>query len=548
VDELDVDRTALLATFGPEATDLLDDMERHLLALEAAPGDHASLHALFRAAHTLKGGAHMVGLDAARGLAHAAEDLLERWRDGALTEAAHLVGLLLASVDALRRAVADGVAGRATDEARPALLAARLREAAAGHRVAAAEGEGGPGQAAGPASAARTLRVEVGKLDRLLDLTGEIAIARGQLSDLLERPGPCDPEALREAHREADRVFLELQELVMKARMVPLGPLFQQHQRTVRDAGAALGRPARLVVEGADVEVDTAVVEGIRDPVGHMIRNAVAHGLEPAAGRAAAGKPAVGTVTLRAFQDGAGIVVQVADDGRGVDRARVAEKAAALGLVSDPSRVSDAEAAHLLFEPGLTTCDEASDLAGRGVGMDVVRRNVEALRGSVSVESAAGRGTTVSLRLPLTLAIIQGFRVEVGGEVLVVPLDAVAECLDLAAEDAPDPAAEAGVMALRGAPLPYLRLRRHLGLAGPPPRREAVVVVGQGGFRAGLAVDRLLGEAQVVIKPLPRTLRGQAALSGSAILGDGRVALILDVPALLRAALRRGTEGTALPA
>jgi len=381
--------------------------------------------------------------------------------------------------------------------------------------------------------------MDVGKLDRMLDLTGELAIARGRLDDMLERGVASSTEQLLEAHREADRLFLDLQDLVMKARMVPVGPMFQSHHRAVRDVAAARGKSARLVVLGGDVEVDTAIVEGVKDPVGHMIRNAVDHGLESAEERARAGKGPTGTVTLRAFQDGTGVVVQVADDGRGIDRARVAERAARLGLVSDPGDVGEKEAARLLLEPGFSTADEVTDISGRGVGLDVVRRNVEALRGTVELETEPGRGTTFTLRLPLTLAIIQGFRVEVAGDVYVVPLDAVAECLDLHGAEAEGHSAGEGVMQLRGHPLPFLRLRRLLRLDGPPPRRECVVVVGQGSQRVGLAVDALLGESQVVIKPLGRALRGMPGLSGSAILGDGRVALILDVPGLLRLALRR---------
>lgn len=208
----------------------------------------------------------------------------------------------------------------------------------------------------------------------------------------------------------------------------------------------------------------------------------------------------------------------------------------------DAASVGEADVARLLLEPGFSTAEEVTDISGRGVGLDVVRRNVEALRGSVALETSPGRGTTVTLRLPLTLAIIQGFRVAVAGDVYVVPLDAVAECLDLPQAEAGDGSAGEGVVELRGEPLPFLRLRRLLGLEGPASRRESVVVVGQGAQRVGLVVDTLLGETQVVVKPLGRTLRGLACISGSSILGDGRVALILDVPGLLRLALRRAAD------
>lgn len=549
MDEIEIDRAALLATFEVEAKELLDDMERRLLALEAAPGDHDTLHALFRAAHTLKGGALLTDLGSIQATTHAAEDLLERWRDGKVATSRGLVSLLLRVVDALRAGVAAGVARRPADEPTLRELSRRLSVAATAPAVAEAPAPGGPPEltasGAPGSSRARTLRVDVEKLDRMLDLTGELAIARGRLADLLERPDAASPDQLLETHREADRLFLDLQELVMKARMVPIGPMFHAQQRAVRDVAAAGEKHARLVVEGADVEVDNSVIEGVKDPISHMIRNAVDHGLESPAERTGAGKSPTGTVTLRAFRDGGGIVMQVADDGRGIDRARVAKRAAQLGLVSDPARVSDADAARLLLEPGLSTSDEITAISGRGVGMDVVRRNVETLRGTVEVESVPGRGTTVTLRLPLTLAIIQGFRVDVAGDVYVVPLDAVAECLDLAGAEAGEQSGSEGVMQLRGQPLPFLRLRSLLRLGGAPSRRESVVVVGQGAQRVGLAVDALLGESQVVIKPLGRALRGLPGLSGSAILGDGRVALILDVPGLLRLALRRAMESPA---
>jgi two-component system chemotaxis sensor kinase CheA len=536
--ELEIDRAALLATFCEEARDLAGAMEEHLLALEAAPGDPERLHALFRAAHTLKGGAMTVGLDALSRLAHAAEDLLSRWRAGTLDAAATaLVTPLLAAVDAMRGAVADAEAGR--PEPAAALEAARGRLAgAATPGPAPAGAAAAPAEEAAPAPAdagPRTLRIEVGRLDHLLDLTGELAVARRRIADALERPGAMTAEELLLVHRESDRTFEALQELVMKARMVPLGPTFHQQQRTVRDVAAALGKRVHLVARGGDVEVDTAIVEAVRDPLGHLVRNAVDHGIEPPGERTAAGKDPAGTVTLEARREGGGVVIELRDDGRGIDRGRVAAAAVRLGLAGDAAQVGEAEAARLLFAPGLSTREAVTAVSGRGVGMDVVRRNVEALRGTVEVESAPGRGTAVTLRLPLALALLRAFRVEVAGAVLVVPLEAVEECVDLPAGPEHDREAAAGVIPLRGAPLPFLRLRRALGLDGPPSRRESVLVVAAGGRRAGLAVDRLLGDGQVVVKPLALPLRGRRGLSGSTVLGDGRVGLVLDVPALLAA-------------
>lgn len=351
---------------------------------------------------------------------------------------------------------------------------------------------------------------------------------------MLERRTALTLEEILEAHREADRLYLDLQELVMKARMVPVGPLFQQQLRVVRDLARAQGKQVQLAVEGADVEVDTSIVEHIRDPLTHMVRNAVDHGIETPEERSRRGKPATGQLVLRAFHEGGSIVVQVEDDGGGLDRARIAAKAKALGLSPEPGDAL----LRLIFEPGFSTSERVTDVSGRGVGLDVVRRNVEALHGSVSAESPEGRGTTITLRLPLTLAIVQGFRVGVGGETYILPLDSVVECLDLPAGGGGTGEAT-GVLGLRGQPLPFLRLRRHLGVPGDAPGREAVVVVRHGGATAGIAVDQLLGESQTVIKPLSRLFQGLPGISGSSILGDGRVALILDVGGLLREALRR---------
>jgi two-component system, chemotaxis family, sensor kinase CheA len=279
-------------------------------------------------------------------------------------------------------------------------------------------------------------------------------------------------------------------------------------------------------------------VEAIRDPLTHMVRNAVDHGLEEPEVRRRRGKDPCGRIVLRAFHEAGTIVIQVVDDGVGLPRARIAERAQALGLVPDASQVTDEEIGRLIFEPGLSTSESVTEVSGRGVGMDVVRRNVEALRGSVSVESREGAGTSVTLRLPLTLAIIQGFNVGVAGETYILPLEAVVECVELPAGERGG-ADGTGVVALRGRPLPYVRLREVFHVEGRPPQRENVVVVQHGPLTAGVAVDTLQGESLAVLKPLGRMFLGLPGISGSTILGDGKVALILDVAGLLRQTLKR---------
>jgi two-component system chemotaxis sensor kinase CheA len=320
--------------------------------------------------------------------------------------------------------------------------------------------------------------------------------------------------------------------------MVPIGPSFHQHLRTVRDVATSQGKQARLVVEGEDVEVDTAVVEIVRDPLTHMVRNALDHGIEPPEVRRAAGKDPTGRLLLRAFHDAGSMVIQVVDDGAGLDRDRIARKAVAMGLVADAARLSDEDLARVVFEPGFSTAETVTELSGRGVGMDVVRRNVEALRGSVAIESERGRGTTVTIRVPLTLAIIQGFKVGIADEAYILPLDAVVECLELPPEETAS-ASVHGVVNLRGKPLPYLRLREHFGLEGRRPARENVVVVQHGVQSAGIVVDELHGESSTVIKPLGSMFKQIPGVAGSSILGNGRVALILDVAGILRETLRR---------
>jgi two-component system chemotaxis sensor kinase CheA len=551
MDELEIDRDALLQTFLAEAEETFAHMEQGLVALETRPNDDELLHGLFRDAHTIKGAAGLVGFDAVRDLAHDLEDVLERLRKRTLGVSDGLVTLLLRSVDVLRGAVSDAAGGCTTASEAVSGFRRRLGDAAAAPDDAALRGpppppppggdrpgEGGEAPAPHqPAGSGRSLRVDVTKLDRMLDLSGEIAIARGRLGEMLERGGETNAELL-EAHRETDQLYLDLQDLIMKARMVPIGPSFHQHVRTVRDVATAQGKQAQLVVEGEEVEVDTAVIECIRDPLTHMVRNALDHGIEPPAARRAAGKDPMGKLVLRAFHEAGSMVIQVVDDGAGLDRKRIAEKAVAMGLIADAARISEDELARIVFEPGFSTTEKVTEISGRGVGMDVVRRNVEALRGSVAIETAPGAGTSVTIRVPLTLAIIQGFKVGIGDDVYILPLDSVVECLDLSAAESAA-GRPCGVINLRDKPVPYLRLRDHFALGGARPPRENVVVVQHGAQNAGVVVDALHGESSTVVKPLGTMFKGIPGVAGSSILGNGRVALILDVAGLLRETLRR---------
>jgi len=369
----------------------------------------------------------------------------------------------------------------------------------------------------------RTVRVDADKLDRLIDLVGELIIAGASTSVVARRAQI--PELL-ECTSTLSSLVEEVRDSALQLRMVKIGATFNRFQRVVHDVARELGKDIRLEVNGEDAELDKTVVEKIGDPLTHLVRNAMDHGIEAAEVRVARGKPAQGTVSLNAYHDSGSIVIEVADDGGGLKRERILAKGIERGLV-EPGRVlSDKEIFNLIFEPGFSTAEQVTNLSGRGVGMDVVKRNIVALRGSVEIASREGAGTTVTVRLPLTLAIINGFQVGVGKSVFVIPMDMVEECIEFHEQPGCD------WVDLRGQPLPYVRLRERFGIDGLPSRRRSIVVVRYGSRRAGLVVDHLLGEFQTVIKPLGKVFAGARFLSGSSILGNGDVALILDMAAL----------------
>jgi two-component system chemotaxis sensor kinase CheA len=524
------DHDQLFETFRAETEEQLAEMEAGLVTLEAHPEDTDALDMTFRAAHTLKGNAASLGFEAMAELAHAIEDLLDRLRSHDVVASDGVVTLLLRAVDVMRRLVPRTVDDQEPLQPRARQLLADLASAG-GATLAVAPAAEDVGSSAG--SAARTLRVDVRRLDRMLDLTGELAVVRGRFVEML---ADASGAALAEAHRESERIFMDLQEEVLRARMVPLGPAFRQQRRTLRDAARVAGKLVRLELDGEDVEVDTTIVEQMRGPLTHMVRNAVDHGIETPDVRAQLGKDPRGLIVLRARHAAGGVVIEVSDDGAGLDRERIAARGRARGLTAHTDGSADHELLRLIVEPGFSTAATVTELSGRGIGMDVVRRNVEALRGSVQLESRPGLGTTFRVRLPLTVALIQGFVVAAGSETYVIPMDSVLECVDLGVDRNAQAAAD--VVNVRGEVVPCVQLRQAFGLPGAPPVRESLVVVGDRGRRIGFAVDALLGERQIVIKPLGRLLKGLHGVVGSTILGNGRAALILDVPALAAAAER----------
>ncbi len=378
-------------------------------------------------------------------------------------------------------------------------------------------------------SEASLIRVDSEKLDQLINLVGELIIAGAGTSLLAQRSGM--PE-LVEATANLSRMVEDVRDSALSLRMVQIGATFNRFQRVVRDVSKDLGKDIRLEISGAETELDKTVVEKIGDPLTHLVRNSMDHGIEAAEVRLARGKPAHGTLKLNAFHDSGSIVIEVTDDGGGLNKDKILAKATERGLVQAGQVLSDSEIYQLIFEAGFSTADTVSNLSGRGVGMDVVRRNIEALRGSIEIQSEMGVGSTMRIRLPLTLAIIDGFLVGVGESAYVIPLDMVHECIELPARN--DAEGDNNYLNLRGEVLPYLRLRELFEVEGEPARRENIVVVQYAGQKAGIVVDSLMGEYQTVIKPLGKVFGGVQGLGGFTILGSGDVALILDVPRLMQ--------------
>jgi two-component system, chemotaxis family, sensor kinase CheA len=539
---MEISRDIILKSFLVEAGEGLSQMEGAILELESNPANAEIIQTIFRVVHSIKGNAGILDLSSLHAFSHSLENLLDKIRGRELSVNAEIVNILLQSVDVLREATAAAGKGRDETGSGASAVLARisdsLEESSGPEKTINEDYEPARVRQTVPETSSadiygKTLRVDVSKLDRLLDITGEIAIARGRMNKLLENPALADLDNLRETSSLADSLFAEFQETVLKARMVSLGPLFRQHLRTVRDVARSQGKLARLQIEGEEIEVDTSVIEHLRDPLLHMLRNAIDHGIESPAVRRQKGKPASGTVTVRAAYQSASIVIEVSDDGAGLDRERICEVARKRGLASEPEKMEEQELFQLIFEPGFSTSGSVSVMSGRGVGMDVVRRKIQALRGDVYISSKQGVHSTVHIRLPLTLAIIEGFDVGVGEETYVIPMEQVLECVELPAQGR-ETLHGTGILELRGEPLPYIQLRNQLQLEGQRGSRQNVVVVQHGAKRAGVVVDTLHGVAQTVIKPLPPMFRNVPGFSGSTIRGNGRVALILDLPVLLR--------------
>ncbi len=537
--------------FVQSCNEQLADVESALLDIERLPPSMRgpSLDAAMRAAHTIKGDAASFGATALSSFCHALESVLSSLKNGELPIDGELTGALLRAFDLVRLAAA--AAGQGHD-GQLAAESARLKRAvdqAAQALTLARTDANRPDDADGPDDEADLRTAEAAKMDEriasitlpsselddLLDLVGELGIVQTRLTGLVRRTGNREFDAVAE---EIERISALLRDRTLGMRMLPLSTGYAKYRRLVRDACAALGKKAELVMSGGAAQLDKTVIERLNAPFIHLLRNAVDHGLEPPAVRKSLGKPETGRIEIAARQEGSEVVIEVRDDGAGVDTGRLRRKAEAMGLVSPQDQLGERDLLELIFHPGLSTAQALGEVSGRGVGMDAVREGVRALRGRVEAASVPGRGAAFVIRLPASLAIIDCLLVGVAGERYYFHLDYVEECLEAdfggrGAEGGRAP----GMISFRGRALPLLCLREFFRLDGQPPDRVNVVVVRTGEGRFGVAADEVLGRGQAVLKGLGPALGNVPGVLGGTVTEDGDMALVLDIPALARTAL-----------
>lgn len=559
----DADRS-LIEDFIAEAREYLEGAEAALLRLESSPDEGDAINDVFRAFHTIKGTSSFLGLAAIAGFAHHAEDMLDRVRASELAFAGQVPELSFRAVDLLKTlvsAIPAALAGAAPAlpaeyEALSHALSHPEQDAGAvlgrsrAATVQASRDEQGREASPAPSDAPKMrastgatvptaeplVKVRTDKLDRLVEMVGELVIAQTMMmQDGVVRD--ATNHHLAQKVRHADKIVRELQDLSLGLRMVPLKGAITKLARVVRDLATRSGKQITFTVAGEDTEVDRTLVDLLADPLLHMVRNAVDHGIEAPSERLKAGKPAMGTVRLEASQAGDRVLVKLIDDGRGLQRDKIVAKAIEKGIITSADNMSDTEVFDLIFAPGFSTAEQVTEVSGRGVGMDVVRRNLMAMRGRTVITSKAGQGSTFTIELPLTLAITDGMIVRVGAERFIVPTAQIRRCFR------PEPSAvftaqgKGEMVQTAGEVLPVVRLHRALVVHGA---KEGVVdgilmVVGDGNNRTAFLVDELLGQQQVVAKPLGDAIGRVRGLTGGAILGDGRVGLILDVDELVHA-------------
>jgi two-component system chemotaxis sensor kinase CheA len=580
-----IDDPELVAEFVTESRDHLAHVEGQLLEIEAGGAEiNVDLvNTVFRGIHSIKGAAGFLGLTTVNKLAHSLENVLGRMRNRELAPTPAIIDVMLKAADALTQLINNVESSGSADVAmhvdaldrinadqfdlaaapvaeqspnsselpepappsasptEPLTTGAPAAPVAQQSALPAPTGSGSPTET--------SIRVQVGVLDSLMNLAGELVLGRNQLMQTLSAR---THEGIETVAARLDQVTTELQEAVMRTRMQPIGNVFSKFPRVVRDLSAKLGKQCDMQMEGKDVEVDKTILEAIGDPLTHLVRNSIDHGIESPDVRAAKGKIPNGTVSLRAYHQAGKIRIDIADDGAGIDPARLKEKAIAKGVVTaeQAARMGDREAVRLIFHPGFSTAEKITDVSGRGVGMDVVRTNIEALGGSVDVESSIGQGTTMQITLPLTLAIIPSLIVRSRGERFAVPQVNVLELVRIRRAELHQHLArvkDAEVLRLRGELLPLIRLDDALGLAADEETVSDspvnVIVIESGQRRYGLVVDTILDSEEIVVKPMGRHIKSSTCLAGATILGDGHVALILDAAGIAeKAHLSGGKE------
>lgn len=563
---IDMTESEHLRGFLDESQEHMDAIEAGLLAVEANPSDTHQLNELFRPFHTIKGIAGFLNLRDINRLTHEIETILDLGRKNELRITAGIVDLIFKAVDALKaqldavRTYMAAPSGGPCPQPDIGEMMSKLRRAAAGEyqsnepeaRVPSQQSAGAPGDDAGQGVPAATgtavkaaqgidhsIRVDTAKLDSLVDAVGELVIAQSMVS--LSSTVLTDDKLARVVS-QVTKIVRDVQETAMAMRMVPIGQTFQKMRRLVRDVARKAGKRVELVIEGEETELDKNVIQQISDPLVHMVRNAVDHGIEPPELRKAVGKPETGLVTLNAYHQGDSIVIEIRDDGRGLDREKLIAKAIERGIVSPGDELSDQQAFALIFAPGFSTAEVVTDISGRGVGMDVVRRNVEQLRGKIEIQSEKGRGSTFLIKLPLTLAIIDGMLVRVGAERLIIPTILIEQSLRPERRQITSVQKRGQVVQIRGELCPLIQLGALFGY-GPPvdPCENQVVVVLCESQKIALVVEELVGQQQVVIKSLGERFKMVRGVSGAAILGDGKVGLILEPSGILALHRARGS-------
>jgi two-component system chemotaxis sensor kinase CheA len=576
--QLDAD---ILSGFIVEAREHLDAADLQLLALESDASNVGALHTVFRAFHTIKGAASCLDLSAMQALAHETENLLELARRGGLPMTGRAMDVVFEAVDAMKRLTSDAEAELKSGSVRgtdPALnqLIARIREIVSSRteeRVGQAppppvplsrgEGEeplhfdGDPPSSVQPSSASsetrvsvkEPVRVDAERLDRLVDLIGELVIAESMVSQSNELRA-ASGGALSKSVAQLDKITREVQEMGMSLRMVPVRPLFHKMARLARDLSRKLGKPVEFVTSGEEIEIDKAIVNCVADALVHIIRNALDHGIETdPADRLKEGKPEAGRLELRADHREGCIVIEVEDDGRGLDPEAIRSKGIEKGIVRKGEGLSEQDIFRLIFLPGFSTAKVVTELSGRGVGLDVVRTSVEALRGRIEVQSERGRGTLFRLRLPLTLAIIDGMVIRAGRERYVVPTLSITRLVRPESGQLAALMDRDEMLSLQDDLIPFFRLNRLLDVSDAvgDARSGVAVVVEEGGRRVALLADEVLGQQQIVIKSLGVDLEGVPGISGGVILPDGQVGLILDVGGLLSRSSASSVVPVSLP-